>query len=411
MRFEVTIPARSRRVKAHRIDVEAENWMVALREGLAELDLPPMVMSRVLCDIQPDGAVVLQDTELDRRIEVRPLNATRPGGVRPTRPREDKPGTPTLTYLDAQVISELRQRAAAGGAKPTPPNSKRFSPPLPFFQIPPEVSEELRRVYKAPKTTPPPPPTPPPLEEEGEVRPVSTREHPRFQVKRPVRYLPYVEVKLPPRGRISFMNLDLSDLHKQLGPKQKAAAKVPRGPEGAPPAGADPDYRIGWVRESVAALGRHAKDLEAFIEGLLQLTIAAIPSRMAWILLATPDGRELTVSGAAGEGARHFLGRRITGDRDLASVCVQGGISIRISDLQKSRHPVSLMPNQDASLERSVLCSPLIHDHYVIGALQLLGSIRDASFHREDLDLLEGLCRSAALLLRRFELSVDHSLP
>ena len=410
MRFEVTIPARSRRVKAHRIDVEAENWMIALREGLAELDQPPLVMSRVLCDIQPDGAVVLQDTELDRRIEVRPRDATtRPGGVRPTRSREDKPGgTPTLTYLDAQVISELRQRAAAGGAKPTPPRSERFSPPLPFFQIPPEVSEELKRVYKAPKTTPPPPP---PKEENGKVRPVSTRERPRFQVKRPVRYLPYVEVKLPPRGRISFMNLDLSDLHKQLGPKKKDAAKAPRGAKGAPPTGADPDFRIGWVRESVAALGRHAGDLEAFIEGLLQLTTAAIPSRMAWLLLATPDGRELTVSGAAGEGARHFLGRRITGDSDLASVCVQGGISIRISDLQKSSHPVSLMPNQETPLERSVLCSPLTHDHYIIGAIQLLGSIRDASFHREDLDLLEGLCRSAALLLRRFDLSVDHSLP
>ncbi|MFH1530904.1 MAG: GAF domain-containing protein [Pseudomonadota bacterium] len=225
-------------------------------------------------------------------------------------------------------------------------------------------------------------------------------------MKRPVRYLPYVEVELPPRGRISFMNLDLSELRSALKGGEGDRADL-RPPPGAAPG----DYRTGWVRESVAALGRHAKDLEAFIEGLLQLTTAAIPSRMAWLLLSTPDGRELGVSGAAGEGARHFLGRRIAGDKDLASVCVQGGISIRISDLQKSRHPVSLMPNQRASLERSVLCAPLIHDHYVLGAIQLLGSVRDASFTREDLDLLENLCKSAAMLLRRFELSVDHSLP
>ena len=201
------------------------------------------------------------------------------------------------------------------------------------------------------------------------------------------------------------MNLDLSELRSSLQRPADAGAK--RGiPESRPA-----DYRGGWVRESVAALGRHAKDLEAFIEGLLQLTTAAIPSRMAWLLLSTPDGRQLTVSGAAGEGARHFLGRRITGDKDLAAVCVQGGISIRISDLQRSRHPISLMPNRAAPLERSVLCAPLIHDHYVIGAIQLLGSIRDASFTREDLDLLEQLCKGAAMLLRRFELSVDHSLP
>ncbi len=203
------------------------------------------------------------------------------------------------------------------------------------------------------------------------------------------------------------MNLDLSELRSELrgkGGKKKAGAGAAHG---VPPA----DYRRGWVRESVAALGRHAKDLETFIEGLLQFTTAAIPSRMVWLLLSTPDGRELAVSGAAGEGARHFLGRRITGDKDLASVCVQGGISIRISDLQRCRHSVSLMPNQEASLERSVLCAPLIHDHYVIGAIQLLGSIRDAPFTREDLDLLEQLCKGAAMLLRRFELSVDHSLP
>ncbi len=386
MRFEVTIPARSKRVKAHRIEVEAENWMVALREGLAELDLPALVMSRVLCDIPPDGAVVLQDTQLDRKIEVLPRAGTRPGGVRPTRPRETKPGTPTLTYLDAQLVKELRQRAdaaAAGGASPA--GTPRLSQPLPFFQIPPEVSEELKRVYDAPKD-PRPPPAPP-----------------RYSVKRPVRYLPYVEVAVPPRGRISFMNLDLSGLRRELKGKVRAAQ--------APAPAAAPDFRVGWVRESVAALGRHAKDLEGFVEGLLQLITAAIPSRMAWLLLSTPDGRELAVSGAAGEGARHFLGRRITGDKDLASVCVQGAISIRISDLQKSRHPVSLMPNREASLERSVLCSPLIHDHYVLGAIQLLGSVRDASFTREDLDLLEQLCKGAAMLLRRFELSVDHSLP
>ncbi len=404
MRFEVTIPARSKRVKAHRIEVEAENWMVALREGLAELDLPALVMSRVLCDIQPDGAVLLQDTHLDRRIEVRPHRGTRPGGARPTRPRDSKPGTPTLTYLDAQLVKELRQRAdAAGGGKPTPTGQPKFSQPLPFFQIPPEVSEELKRVYNAPKETRPPPPRPAP--KTGEVpAPLAPRKKPRYSVKRPVRYLPYVEVALPPQGRISFMNLDLSELRKEL----KGKKRTPMDP---PPPTAPPDYRAGWVRESVAALGRHAKDLEAFVEGLLQLITAAIPSRMAWLLLSTPDGNELAVSGAAGEGARHFLGRRITGDKDLASVCVQGAISIRISDLQMSRHPVSLMPNQKASLERSVLCSPLIHDHYVLGAIQLLGSVRDASFTREDLDLLEHLCKGAAMLLRRFELSVDHSLP
>ena len=381
--------------------------MVALREGLLELDLPPLVMSRVLCDIQHDGSVVLQDTQLDRRLEVRPRDATRPGGVRPTHPDVPRVGTPTLTYLDAQIVKDLQNRvAAAGGARPTPPGEARLSPPLPFFQIPTEVSEELKRVYKAAGEQRAARSEAVDVGAGGpEVPLTDTRNRPRFAVKRPVRYLPYVEVEVPPRGRISFMNLDLSELRSSLQRPPAVAAK--RGiPESRPA-----DYRGGWVRESVAALGRHAKDLEAFIEGLLQLTTAAIPSRMAWLLLSTPDGRQLTVSGAAGEGARHFLGRRITGDKDLAAVCVQGGISIRISDLQRSRHPISLMPNRAAPLERSVLCAPLIHDHYVIGAIQLLGSIRDASFTREDLDLLEQLCKGAAMLLRRFELSVDHSLP
>jgi len=390
MRFEVTIPAQSRRVKVHRIEVEAENWMVALREGLTELGLPPLVMSRVLCDIQPDGSVVLQDIELDRRLEVKLKVATRPRGVRPVQPGEKKSETPTLTYLDAQVVSELR-KLTEGRERPTP-FGKRLIPPLPFIQIPEDVSEELKRVYKASEDTRPP-------QED-------TRQRPRHKVKRPVRYLPYVEVAIPPRGRISFMNLDLSDIHDELQRKERRI--VAAGPAAEPDA---TDYRTGWVRESVSSLGRHANDLKAFIEGLLQLTTAAIPSRMAWLLLSTPDGRALTVSGAAGEGARHFLGRRITGDRDLAAVCVQGGISIRISDLQRSSHPVSLMPNQEAPLERSVLCAPLIHDHFVLGAVQLLGSIRDASFTREDLDLLESLCKGAAMLLRRFELSLDHSLP
>ena len=357
MRFEVTIPARSRRVRAHRIEVEAENWMVALREGLAELDLPALVMSRVLCDIQPDGTVLLQDTHLERKIEVRPLSTTRTGGQRPTKPKDSKPGTPTLTYLDAQLVKDLRARAEAGaGGQSTPVGLQKFSQPLPFFQIPEEVSDELKRVYNAPKETRPPQPRKQKADPGDAGAKVAAKSPNKenmalYNVKRPVRYLPYVEVAIPPRGRISFMNLDLSELRDKLKGKKVSKKMVT-----TPPSSASADYRNGWVRESVAALGRHATDLEAFVEGLLQLTTAAIPSRMAWLLLSTPDGRELAVSGAAGEGARHFLGRRITGDKDLASVCVQGGISIRISDLQRSRHPVSLMPNQKATLERSVLC-------------------------------------------------------
>ncbi len=139
--------------------------MVALREGLAELDLPALVMSRVLCDIQPDGAVLLQDTQLDRRIEVRPRDTTRPGGERPAG-STSKPGTPTLTYLDAQLVKELRQRAeVVAGGKPISQRKQRFSQPLPFFRIPQEVSDELKRVYKAPK---------------------DSRNRPRYRVKRPV---------------------------------------------------------------------------------------------------------------------------------------------------------------------------------------------------------------------------------
>ena len=61
MLYEVLVPSSGPERLSHNVVVEAENWLLALREGLSELGLDPQIERRVRCEIHADHSVSVRD--------------------------------------------------------------------------------------------------------------------------------------------------------------------------------------------------------------------------------------------------------------------------------------------------------------------------------------------------------------
>lgn len=61
------------RGRENSIEVEAANWLEAVRHGMKDIGLDPDVVSRMVCDIQDDGIVRIQDPKTGAPLAVRAL--------------------------------------------------------------------------------------------------------------------------------------------------------------------------------------------------------------------------------------------------------------------------------------------------------------------------------------------------
>lgn len=120
-RFEVFVPAAPPALPEDlTLEVEAEHWLAALKEGLERIG-GPRIAPNVLCDVREDGSIHVTDPQADRvfRIVEREAGATAPSAARPPARVGRPPSPPGPDDLLAEVFERAaeadRQRDRKGG--------------------------------------------------------------------------------------------------------------------------------------------------------------------------------------------------------------------------------------------------------------------------------------------------------
>ena len=62
--------------------VEADNWMAALGSGLAHFGLSGDDLSRVVCDLDPNGTILVRDPKTEQNFVIEPIGDSA-GGTTP----------------------------------------------------------------------------------------------------------------------------------------------------------------------------------------------------------------------------------------------------------------------------------------------------------------------------------------
>lgn len=136
-KWKLVVHALSGNTPLHQFEIEATNWMGALRGARKELGEEGGLPSGSSCAVTPDGVVTVLDGEARRRFVLtqiarepeapaeaspRPLSEPNPRDVKPAKFR-------TIAYAPGQAIipPHAKQSAEVPGAKPTTSNSVKQS--------------------------------------------------------------------------------------------------------------------------------------------------------------------------------------------------------------------------------------------------------------------------------------------
>lgn len=118
--FEVFIPASAQMPNHVTLTIEGQNWMDALRTGLANIGQGPI--SNIMCDIQPDNSIHVTDTSTRRVFRLRETVAPAPRAV-------SAPMMAAVATSPAPRAASAPAMAAAAVAAPAPRAVPAPAPP------------------------------------------------------------------------------------------------------------------------------------------------------------------------------------------------------------------------------------------------------------------------------------------
>lgn len=110
--YEVFIPASAKLSNDLTLTIEGENWMDALRTGLANIGEGPI--SNIMCDIQPDNSIHVTDTSTRRVFRLRETAA-------PSDPTAPAAAAPAVAPAVAQAMPASTPSQRPGPAPAPPP--------------------------------------------------------------------------------------------------------------------------------------------------------------------------------------------------------------------------------------------------------------------------------------------------
>ena len=340
------------------IEVQADNWLGALAQGLPEVGLELGALGRLVCALDEDGSATARDPRGGTEVRIEPVGA-------PTPPEFDMPSSTFATLYvpqlrtvspDPGVRSNVPANEVAGGGAastvPAAPAATGFAKPPPYV---PPVASQSPPAFVQPATSVPPtvaPTVPPPAAA------------PAFRAS-PTLELEGGGFALPVPAALPQVALDdrLEDLFMRLGDISEAAS----------------------VSEACAAALKIAAEL--------------VPCDAGCVLVRTRAGDGLRFRAALGPASKAVVDTVIPLDKGIAGFTFQLGLALTIEDAKRDMRHYGRVDKTTGYQTRSVLAAPIQADEGgIYGCLELINPPRP--FNADDLEVATRVAASLGSYLR-----------
>ncbi len=413
MLYRIYIPALDKDGVSMTIDVEADNWMLALRYGLDEIGADRDLIKRAICDIKTDKSIHVMEPAEGHVFILREV------------PAHDKPtvtGTPAVTD---EMLQDTVARAPTPVMDYEPPSTFGEDPLAPVNPTP--VMGSDMPTWATQETI------------DGDIGNLPTGEQ-RVETARTMERVDAVEHAadddLPVADEVETSAADLdpledfplneAELEKYFEPGAAVRAishldlqavetetpqelgryntdEVQQLPEidlaesvskARPPP--DREELMATVFEEMAEIDFVGETVEEALTYALELAVKRIPSEAGWLLLADMNRRDLYFATATGPRAEAVIEYRLPMGKGLAGFCAVNGVSLSLSDVDNDPRFQSTISKQIGYKIRSVACSPVQHDGRVYGAMQIMNRDDRTDYTPGELDVLNYIARRTA---------------
>src|SRR5688500_3207932 len=146
-----------------------------------------------------------------------------------------------------------------------------------------------------------------------------------------------------------------------------------------------------------SAVGRRLQgDVETrLLQSIVDATVRLFDAEAASIALFEQDPDRLEFRVAAGEQGAGAVGLTVPPTQGIAGLVYSTGQALALSDVADDPRFNRGAAEQTGYVPRSIAAAPLLHDHGVVGALQVLCKRGSPTFSLQDMELL-GVCAGQA---------------
>lgn len=371
MRYELTIPGERPGDSSHLVEVDAPNWLTALREGMQRLGKPVPPAGKLLCEVRQDGVIAVKDQISGDKTYIRPVRTTVPElPVDPptvSAPPQAQRVMGTMGYLQAQVEERLGV-AGQPVAQPLAPAGRTGAHPclvLPRWEIDKRLEEGLAHQARL-----------------GVVPGAASRSDPHVEILSPGEVESSNVSKISPvdqgprkAGTVTALRIDVRAL--------KLLPKIGAGEPGETAHSPLPDG-FEWLAAPLEAALISAPTGVDALERALRLLLAATPSRVAGVAVRGKIGvSDIRVVAVVGMGQTQLLGRNST-PGGLFSTCIDNGLSVVVGRDTEPFTTSQLVP--DLGFEPPNATIAAVGDYEdSTGVLFVADSLGVAGYRSEDL--------------------------
>lgn len=397
MLYELTIPPAGKRKSPRVLEIEAPNWLVALRRALQELGDPEIPRGKAMCEVRYDGTIVVDHPGDGRQFLIR---TSRPKTQRsmPSVPPPVQAPASTLPYIEAAIQEEVLR---VDDSAPRAPRSLENEPVLDACKVPTgghpcvvlDRSEVLRRFEAARKQA---------GQDARKWAGTDTADDlgndgvPDYA--RPVKNMPVVEIDPETNRALSALQVDLDSLRHQAMLRTPAASSRGAVLEA-----------FNWILAPLQAALDHSSSSADMAERVMRLALAALPSRTGIVALWDPSGTQRVHVGV-GEFGALLTGRTLNHPEGIFNRVVHEGVSMVLGgggreplDIRRFYHDIGFVPN-----DALMVC--ICHGRVPHGTLALINSLSGQGYTADHLILVQAMAERLAGPLGRV-LSIEGRAP
>jgi len=414
MIYEVFIPSLESDGYDVTLTVEADNWMMALKSGLAKTGEPDELIRNVMCDIKQDNSIHVTDAssrrvfvlkEVSEEVEtgidddgraptqkINVVNVPALSPVTPAAPQQDFERVPTDLSHQISRDGEPRKTVPLEATPSEQPKVvvEQQQPKVVVEQQQPKVVvEQPKVVVEQPKV----------VVEQPKV--VVEQEKPKVVVEQPK---VVVEQQEPSRsfetggnwadesGRVRIGSSTMKALRREEPePRVLEEKRSPTGERKALPTDLRPERVSDNIMEEVFLETNRIHDgemtMEEVVNFIMDLSLEKVGAEAGSIMFADVNGRELYFATARGPKAADIMSFRIPMGKGIAGFCTREGVSLAISDAPNDPRFYREISDALGYPTKSLCCAPIQFEGRVFGAIELLNS-EDNHFNSTELNVL-----------------------